>query len=75
MRRLTAWLMTEEFQWIAARVTKSVSALVVLAVLAVVLSSVVGFSAQATAGSGWAPAPPPTWDEYLYALGSRSGGE
>ena len=48
---------------------------VFLAVLAVVLSSVVGFSAQATADSGWAPAPPPTWDEYLYALGSRAGGE
>jgi hypothetical protein len=64
--RLPAWLLTEEFRRWAARVFESMAALVVLGVLAVVLSRVVGFSAQARAGSGWAPPPPPTWDQYMY---------
>jgi hypothetical protein len=55
-------------QQFTARLFESMTALVTLAVLAAAFSGVFGFSTYQSKGGSWSPAPPPSWEEFLYSM-------
>jgi hypothetical protein len=58
----------QKLQQFVARLFESITALGILAVLAAAFSGVFGFSTPQVKGGTWSPAPPPTWEEYLYYM-------